>query len=122
MINWITNLIGRLKHLFKWLPVIWKDKNWDHFYVYEILRFKIKNQADYIQSNGLTDFDREYERMQTILKLLDRVQNEYYIEQLLVDDNVELTEERLEYAYNQHEKARKLVFKLIATNIEKWWD
>lgn len=122
MINWITNLIERLKHLFKWLPIIWKDKDWDHFYIYEILKFKIKNQADHIQSNGLTDFDREYERMQTILKLLDRVQNEYYIEQLLVDDNVELTEERLEYAYNQHEKAKNLVFKLIATNIEKWWD
>lgn len=122
MINWITNLIERLKHLFKWLPVIWKDKDWDHFYIYEILKFKIQNQANHIQANGLTDFDREYERMQTILKLLDRVQNEYYIEQLILADDVELTNEKLEHAYKQHDKAKNLVFKLIAANIEKWWD
>lgn len=120
MINWITDIIARLKHLFKWLPVIWKDKDWDHFYIYEILKFKIKNQADHIQGNGLTEFNREYERIQLILRLLDKVQNEEYIDEFF--SVKEKTVERFEFAYQQHYKARKLLFKLIEQHIEHWWD
>jgi hypothetical protein len=37
-----------IKNLWKWFPVIWKDRDWDHFYIYEILEFKLRKQANYV--------------------------------------------------------------------------
>ena len=37
-----------IKNLWKWLPIIWKDRDWDHFYIYEIIEFKLRKQANYI--------------------------------------------------------------------------
>ena len=101
-------IIYRLKNLFRWIPIIWKDKDWDHCYIYEILKFKLKNQAEHLNSSELSDFDREYERLQTIIKLMDRVQNEYYIDTF--------------WNLKKHDKARKLLFKMLEENIEKYWD
>lgn len=101
-------IIYRLKNLFRWIPVIYRDRDWDHYYIYEILKFKLKNQAEHLKNSEYSDFDREYERLQTIIKLMDRVQNEYYIETL--------------WDLQQHNKARKLLFKMLEENIEKYWD
>ena len=101
-------IIYRLKNLFRWIPVIYRDMDWDHYYIYEILKFKLKNQAEHLNSSPYSDFDREYERLQTIIRLMDRVQNEYYIDTFL--------------DLKKHNKARKLLFKMLEENIEKYWD
>ena len=36
------DFIEGIKNLIKWFPIIWKDRNWDHSYIYEILKFKLK--------------------------------------------------------------------------------
>jgi hypothetical protein len=40
-----------VKNLWQWFPVIWKDRDWDSYYIYEILRFKLEKQAFYIKTN-----------------------------------------------------------------------
>lgn len=104
----MRNFIDRIKNLIRWIPVIWKDYDFDHSYIYEILKFKLKNQAEHLKNSEYSDFDREYERLQTIIKLMDRVQNEYYIDTFL--------------SRKKHNKARKLLFKMLEENIEKYWD
>lgn len=104
----MRNFIDRIKNLIRWAPVIWNDYDFDHSYIYKILKFKLKNQAEHLKSNGIVEFDREYERMQTIIRLMDRVQNEYYIDTFL--------------DLKKHNKARKLLFKMLEENIEKYWD
>lgn len=73
------DFIEGIKNLIKWFPIIWKDRNWDHSYIYEILKFKLKNQAEYI---GVNDrHTRAKEDSETILKcvdLIDKVQSEFY--------------------------------------------
>lgn len=103
----MRDFINRIKNLFRWIPVIWNDYDFDHSYIYEILKFKLKNQAEHLK-NGYSDFDHEYERLQTIIRLMDRVQNEYYIDTFL--------------DAKKHNKARKLLFKMLEENIEKYWD
>ena len=43
------NFIKGVKNLWKWFPTIWKDRDWDSYHIYEILRVKIENQAKYMQ-------------------------------------------------------------------------
>ena len=34
-----------VRNLWRWLPVIWKDRDWDPTYIYRILQFKLEQQA-----------------------------------------------------------------------------
>lgn len=42
------DFIQGVKNIWKWFPTIWKDKDWDHEYIYEILRVKLEKQACYV--------------------------------------------------------------------------
>ena len=73
------DFIEGIKNLIKWFPIIWKDRNWDHHYIYEILKFKLKNQAKYIETYDR--YIKAKEDSKIILKcvdLIDKVQSEFY--------------------------------------------
>ena len=38
-----------IKNICKWFPVIWKDRDWDDSFLFEIIKFKISKMA---QSHG----------------------------------------------------------------------
>lgn len=48
---WYRNLKQGIKNLWYWFPIIWKDRNWDQHYIYEVLKHKLKAQAKYIGDN-----------------------------------------------------------------------
>ena len=58
--------------------------------------------------------------MMLCVRLIEKVQNEEYMEVLINDDN--LTAEKINTACNKQQKARKLLFKLFDKHIESWWD
>ena len=33
------NLKYYFKNIIKWSPILWKDRDWDHYFIYEALRF-----------------------------------------------------------------------------------
>lgn len=116
----------RIRNLIRWSPVIWRDRDWDYYYVYEIIKTKIKYQIEHLKyGEKFSEIDDiRYQRAQTILKLIDRVQNEYYIELLFETESTgDLVEDRntIEYYYNQHAKAKRVLFKMLEHNIEHWW-
>ena len=62
----IKRFFRRFYNLCRWLPVIWKDQDWDHHYIWEVLKFKLKNQAEYIKTKGHhVDNERDAQRMMT---------------------------------------------------------
>lgn len=68
-----------IRNLIRWFPIIWKDRDWDTFFIYEILKFKLKNQADYIGKRGNhLSAKRDAEIMMTCVRLIEKVQDEYY--------------------------------------------
>ena len=75
----IKQFFRRIYNLYRWFPIIWKDQDWDHSYIFEILKFKLKNQAEYI---GYHDryvlAKRDAEIMMTCVRLIDKVQDDYY--------------------------------------------
>ena len=75
----IRQFFRRFKNLLRWLPIIWKDEDWDHTYIYNILKFKLQNQADYLEErNHFVGVEREVEKMRTCIKLLERLKEDYY--------------------------------------------
>lgn len=75
----IKQFFKRIYNLYRWFPIIWNDQDWDDHYIFEILKFKIKNQAEYIGYHDRhTTAKREAEIMMLCTRLIDKVQDEYY--------------------------------------------
>lgn len=174
----LKNIKTGFKNIFYWLPIIWKDRNWDSHYIFDIMIHKITAQSKYIGSRDIhTRAKRDAEVMMTCVRLMKLIQDETYSSEysdyhktkhwfedvpgkegystweskLLTEDfdgyikKYPLIEKRVMkgdgiYALDgedsleikqrlamnigqiNHDRARKLLFKLMEQNIEKWWD
>ena len=75
----IKQFFKRIYNLYRWFPIIWKDQDWDDFYIFEILKFKLLQQREYLVSNDRHTRVPQINRDITIcLNLIQRIQDEYY--------------------------------------------
>jgi hypothetical protein len=75
----IRQFFKRIYNLYRWLPIIWKDQDWDDYFIFEILKFKLKNQAEYIgKKDRHVSAKRDAEIMMLCVRLIEKVQKEYY--------------------------------------------
>lgn len=73
------DFIQGVKNLIKWFPTIWKDRDWDHGSIYEVIKVKLKNQSDYIGfHNRHTRAKRDAEKMLLCTRLIQRCQDDHY--------------------------------------------
>jgi len=79
-LHWrVRYFITGVKNIFKWIPTLYKDKDWDGWYIYNILQKKIEFQRkEIVYANRHTDVDRDNRDMTIGLNLLERVKEEYY--------------------------------------------
>jgi hypothetical protein len=171
------DFIRGIKNLWKWFPTIWKDRDWDDHFIYEILRVKIENQAKYISDRDLhVSAKRDAERMRLVARLIKIQQDETYAMEYMeyhetkfdfipTDETKkwytmedEIVSERfdeffkkyprqytrvlsgevnryrrpaeekdkkliaMEISHENHERSRELLFKILNSHIERWWD
>ena len=170
------NIKEGIKNIFYWLPVIWKDRNWDHTFIYEVLKHKLKAQANYIGTKDRhTRAQQDARRMLICAKLLQKMQDDTYATEYLnyaedefwfedvkdkpgystieskniwenYDDyfkkypliykrvvkgegmfSIEGREDdkqriAMNIAHINHNRAHKLLFKIIEKDIQNWWD
>jgi hypothetical protein len=73
------DFVNGIKNLIRWFPTIWKDRDWDDHFIWEIMMKKITFQSDYI---GKRDFHtrakRDAEIMMTCVRLMGKVREEHY--------------------------------------------
>ena len=79
-LGWRINQFKKsVKNLIRWFPVIWKDRDWDDHYIWEILKTKLKYQSEYIGSRDIhVDAKYDAERMMWCVRLIDKIQDEFY--------------------------------------------
>ena len=98
--------------VFKWLPVIWKDRDFDEYYMVEILQFKLQQMAELHMKHGVTvnRYDTAQELLQAI-HLLELTKMEDLDGELSVLQQEQLKKDRTQKA-----------FSYIAKNMNGWWD
>ena len=164
-----------VKNIIYWLPIIWKDRNWDHDYIYAILQHKLKAQSKYIGDRGNhISAKRDAEVMMTCTRLIEKVQDDFYgmeyadyhedkhwftltekegyfqLNSETLNENFDAYFKKYPLIYKRvmngegvfnregreddkkiiamnianinHNRARKLLFKIMEQNIESWWD
>ena len=160
-----------IKNIIKWFPIIWNDRDWDHNYIYTILKSKLEFQSKCLSGyNRFESTSRNVQIINLCIKLIDRIQDEYYgleysdYHESTMDFipcidkrhkgnfemKTELLSEHFDDFYKKYpriykemikkypkedkkgiafyiskrnsERCKKLFFKILETNIEKWWD
>ena len=79
-LHWrIRYFIGGIKNIFRWMPTLYQDKDWDHWYIYNILQKKIEFQRkEIIYANRHMRVDCDNRDMTIVLNLIERVKEDYY--------------------------------------------
>jgi len=67
------------KNLYKWFPIVWKDRDWDNHFIFEALKFKLKNTANYFEERQrFVGWEDEVKYIRICEKLIKRIQDDYY--------------------------------------------
>lgn len=73
------DFIRGIKKLWYWFPVIWKDRDWDDHFIFEVLKHKLKAQAKYIgDKDRHTRAQQDASRMRLCVSLIEKIQEETY--------------------------------------------
>jgi len=68
-----------VKNLIYWFPIIWKDRNWDSHYIFEILKHKLTAQANYIAERDIhTRAQHDARDMRRCVKLMQLIDDDFY--------------------------------------------
>lgn len=68
-----------VKNLIRWFPIIYKDRDWDNYFLEELLITKLSFQADYFKKYGIhVQAEHDAKRMKLVIKLLKRCRDDYY--------------------------------------------
>lgn len=162
----VKQFISIIHNLCRWFPVIVKDRDWDDYYIWEILKFKLTNQAKYIASKDRhLSAQRDAQKMRLCVRLIEKIKSEQYLSEYMdyeeiefafvpsqisdrckildiktIKDNLDdyYAKYPLQYkkldkseakrsiaiklAIANHNRAKKILFTLLETNIESWWD
>jgi hypothetical protein len=73
------DFVRGIQKLWYWFPIIWKDRDWDDHYIFEVLKHKLKAQAKYIGDRDFhTRAQLDAKRMRLCVKLIQLIQDEPY--------------------------------------------
>ena len=75
------NIKYGIENLIKWFPVIWQDRDWDHYYLYVILKRKLKHMEHlHIHYSHLMSAEQTAAQIKICVDLLDRLVKDEYDE------------------------------------------
>lgn len=76
---WFNSFNDGIRNVFIWFKTIYKDRNWDSHYIFEIIKFKLLQQRNYLvkanRHEGVPMLNRD---ITLCLNLIELVQSEYY--------------------------------------------
>ena len=83
--KYIAMFLESVRSLIRWFPIIWKDRNWDQYYLYKILRTKINMMSEYHKNFGHTeDAEKISEQMKLVADLIEKLENDDYYDDALI--------------------------------------
>jgi len=80
MKQFIKRKIWQIKNVFRWLPIIWKQYDFDYRYSIDVFKFQLQKQAEFLESDkSFTVCAKDKaKRIRTIIKLMEKVYEDDY--------------------------------------------
>ena len=96
--DFFRNIRLGIPNLIKWAPVIWKDRDWDQYFLYIILQFKLKQMEQLQRKYGISVNSNDYaDQMRTCILLLERIIKDDYLHNVLKPHEEKWGESRLDF-------------------------
>lgn len=114
-----------VRNLIKWLPIIWKDRDWDEYFLLRMMEKKFKNMSEYHGKYGITDKAQLYKEQLARASQLTRQINgetDYYEEQTKALYEKGKIMEAAQLENELYKKDLEELTTLIKENLNKWWD
>jgi hypothetical protein len=78
--TWFVMFAEGVYNIFRWMPTIYRDKDWDNFYIIKLLQVKIEHQREYlVKHNRHESTNEDNFWMTVVLNLIERENEEYYV-------------------------------------------
>lgn len=106
------NLKNGIYNLWRWFPIVWRDRDWDWAYTASIMEWKFRKLADCMENGHHLHGKRDARRVRVACEILRRLQNdtEVYYNGNAKDGNRHMREDQ---AY---------LGRLLGKYLTHWWD
>ena len=104
-------------NIIKWIPVLYKDRDWDFYFVYVMLKKKLEFTEKAIRNSSLQNNDFYANKIRTAIRLIEIVKEEKYLDDVLKEGDWD----NIRKAIIKQDKAKKLLFNYLQHYIEQWW-
>jgi len=122
----IKIFITGIKNLIYYLPVIWKDRDWDFAYVNDILEVKLKKvYKRYSTKEYFENQDKNTNKpLRICLELLKREHNRFYWKTSNYDKRSYSEDSKFKYcnADNCEYRNKEWLFDILKKYYVYWWD
>lgn len=79
--NIYYNLKYGIRNLIKWFPIVWKDRDWDHYFIFKMLEFKLKNMEKMFRNHAhFVGSEKVADDIHKCALVLDRILKDEYHE------------------------------------------
>lgn len=123
-----------IQNIIYYLPVIWKDRDWDNEYILDLLKHKLKKNEKNLRKYSLAvDSDKTADEIKDVVDLIEIYPNitleadpdfkyQEYIENIKDEEEKDYWIRRYYTSiYNMEDECYKMIFELLGRNSQKWW-
>ena len=110
-----------IRNLIYWLPVIWKDRWWNDYYIYAILRHKLLNMAEIFEKYSVAKSNAR--KMRYAAALLKRLMDDDYLENAWPKDiNSNAIRRANRHANYMRQQDLDTLLEILRKHVFGWWD
>jgi len=107
----LNEIYHKIKRILVWIPILWRDQEWDHAFLLRILEFKLRRMANYHLTNGIgLHRERTAHQLNEAAALCKRMADENYSA---------FTVEKEDKLYAADLERLTLLFQKY---LREWWD
>ncbi len=106
-----------IKNLIIWLPIIWSDRQWDFWFIYEILHKKLSLMEHFIRKYGYhVRSEQDADNIKKCVLLLKRLKDDDYHENAFKQHKEKWGE--LKFNFRKSDKANLSKLHIVQDNVE----
>ena len=115
------DIVNGIQAVWRWIPIIWKDRDWDYSYAEIILMHKTRMIKEYIDSRKFyIGYERDVQRMQLVESLLDKVSTNYYENEMFKYYDVDFHLEDIEETTSDVDEFKSLTMDITKNDIPEY--
>ncbi len=109
-----------VKNLIIWFPIIWKDRWWDYYFLFVLLRKKLSIMEKNFRKYGMYLYaEKDADKMKKCLLVLNRLIEDDYDVRASEKNSMKERKYHAEYLKQQD---IDYLFDTLRKNILTWWD